>query len=368
MLVAPMLVLGIAVSVCLSVAACGSVSPAGDSGGRLRVVAAENFWGSIAAQLGGKEVAIQSIIVNPETDPHGYEPTAEDARSMAGAQMAIVNGIGYDEWASHLLAADPSSGRTVLDVGKLLGLERGENPHQWYSPAHVRTVIARITADYDKLRPADASYFDGRRKEFESRELARYRVLIGQIRARYRGVPVGYSESIFQPLGQALGLTLLTPYSFAKAIAEGAEVTARDRQVVDGQAQLGQIKVWVLNSQNIAPDVQRVDQLARAAHIPIVTLTETLSPASASFEQWQVAQLERLERALHAATGRCALPRSSCVAPARASEPAPLRRCGVRSTWRLAPANSWPCWDPTGAASPHCSRRYSASCTRPPAR
>ena len=65
-----------------------------------------------------------------------------------------------------------------------------------------------------------------------------------------------------------------------------------------------QIKVWVYNSQNATPDVQRVNQLARAAHIPITTITETLSPASATFEQWQVAELRSLQQALHQATGR----------------------------------------------------------------
>jgi zinc/manganese transport system substrate-binding protein len=285
-------------------AGCGSQGSASSGSVKLQVVAAENFWGSIAAQLGGEQVAVRSIIVNPSTDPHSYEPTAADARTMAGARLAIVNGIGYDTWASRLLAANPSSGRAVLDVGSLLGLKQGDNPHQWYSPAHVHAVIDQIVADYDRLSPADASYFAQRKKNFETSGLGRYDGLIAQIRARYKGVPVGYSESIFQPLGQALGLKLLTPYSFAKAIAEGTEVTAQDKQTVDRQASAREIKVWVFNSQNVTPDVQRVNQLARAAHVPIATVTETLSPASASFEQWQVAQLEGLERALHAATGR----------------------------------------------------------------
>ena len=128
--------------------------------------------------------------------------------------------------------------------------------------------------------------------------------MIATIRARYAGVPVGYSESIFQPLGEALGLKLLTPYSFAKAIAEGTDVSAADKQTVDTQAQKRLIKVWVYNSQNATPDVQRVNQLARAAHIPITTITETLSPASATFEQWQVAELQNLQQALHQATGK----------------------------------------------------------------
>ena len=81
-------------------------------------------------------------------------------------------------------------------------------------------------------------------------------------------------------------------------------MSAQDKQTVDSQAQLRQIKVWVFNSQNVTPDVQRVNELARAAHVPVATVTETLSPASDTFEQWQVAQLERLRSALHEATGR----------------------------------------------------------------
>ena len=117
-------------------------------------------------------------------------------------------------------------------------------------------------------------------------------------------MPVGYSESIFQPLGEDLGLKLLTPYSFTKAIAEGTDVTAQDKQTVDMQAHDRLIKVWIFNSQNVTPDVQRVNQIAREQQIPIATVTETLSPASDSFEQWQVAELEGLLRALRRATGR----------------------------------------------------------------
>ncbi|MFZ2112792.1 MAG: zinc ABC transporter substrate-binding protein [Solirubrobacteraceae bacterium] len=289
----------------IALAGCGSAEPSAERvSGKLQVVAAENFWGSIAVQLGGQDVEVRSIIVNPNTDPHSYEPTAANARTIASAQMTIVNGIGYDEWASRLLSADPGNGRVQLDVGNLLGLEAGDNPHQWYSPAHVHAVIDQIVADYDKLRPADASYFAQRKSAFETVGLARYNALLKQIRARYTGVPVGYSESIFQPLGEALGLKLLTPYSFAKAIAEGTEVSAQDKQTVDRQASDRQIDVWVFNSQNVTPDVQRVGELARAANIPIATVTETLSPASDSFQQWQVAELEELERALHKATGR----------------------------------------------------------------
>jgi zinc/manganese transport system substrate-binding protein len=282
----------------------GQGTIAGPGSGPLRVAAAENFWGSIAGQLGGSRVQVQSIIVNPNTDPHSYEPTAQDARTMAGAQLAIVNGVGYDKWAPKLLEASPVSGRVVLNVGDLLGVKDGGNPHLWYYPADVRAVIARIASDYQRLDPADAGYFATRRQEFETRGLARYDELRAQIKARYSGVPIGYSESIFQGLGEDVGVKLLTPHSFVKAIAEGTEVTAEDKRTVDRQAERREIKVWVFNSQNVNPDVQRVNGIAKATGTPIATVTETLSPVSDSFEQWQAAELEGLMNALHAATGR----------------------------------------------------------------
>jgi zinc/manganese transport system substrate-binding protein len=273
-------------------------------GGPIEVVAAENFWGSIASQLGGERVHVTSIITNPATDPHDYEPTSVDARTMAGAKLAIVNGIGYDGWAPKLIAANPVGGRLVLTVGDVVGVKAGGNPHRWYSPANVQQVIRAIVADYKQLAPSSASYFQRRAATFESHGLARYKRLLATIKHRYRGVPVGASESIFQPLAQALGLKLLTPTTFLKAISEGADPTARDLTTIDRQVAQRRIKVWVFNSQNSTPDVQRITDAARKRRIPVTTITETLVPASATFQAWQSSQLEALQRALHQATGR----------------------------------------------------------------
>jgi zinc/manganese transport system substrate-binding protein len=297
----------IIVSVLLAAAA--ALSAAVDVGaqsrsGQLEVVAAENFWGSIAAQLGGDRVRVTSIITNPATDPHDYEPTSVDARTMAGAKLAIVNGIGYDGWAAKLLDANPVQGRIVLDVGDLVGVKAGGNPHRWYSPANVEQVIRAIVADYSKLDPQNARYYEQQQARFESRGLARYKRLLATIRHRFHGVPVGASESIFAPLAQALGLRLLTPARFLDAISEGTDPTAADLTTIDSQIASRQIKVWVYNSQNSTPDVKRITDAARKRHIPITTITETLSPASATFQAWQSQQLEALQRALHAATGR----------------------------------------------------------------
>jgi len=292
--------------VVLAAAGCASTATTDTNGTApaFRVVAAENFWGSIAKQLAGPRVAVTSIIVDPSTDPHDYSPTAADARTMAAANVAIVNGLGYDSWASRLIAANPVSDRTVLDVGDLLGLKDGDNPHQWYSPGSVQKVVDAISAAYRKTDPARAKYFAAQKRHFESVSLADYNALRADLRRRFAGVPVGYSESIFQPLGTDLRLRLVTPYSFTNAVTEGTEISAKDKQAVERQAQRHLIDVWVFNSQNVTPDIQRINAISKQNHIPVATVTETLSPASSSFEQWQVAQLRRLMAALHRATGR----------------------------------------------------------------
>ncbi len=268
------------------------------------MVAAENFWGSIASQLGGIHAQVTSIIVNPNVDPHSYEPTVRDARALARAQLVVANGVGYDSWVGELLAADQPK-PALLDVGRLLGVADGGNPHRWYDPADVQRVVGQITADLQRADPADRAYFSAQRAWFVHVGLAPYESAIASIRAAYAGTPVGASESIFAMLAPALGLDLVTPPSFLKAISEGTDVSASDKETIDRQIRGHQIKIYVYNSQNVTPDVQAQLDEVKAEHIPVATITETLTPASASFQGWQTRQLLGIRAALaQAASGR----------------------------------------------------------------
>ncbi len=298
-----------AVLAALALAGCSTkpnTASAGASGGStvIDVVAAENFWGSLAEQLGGSHVKVTSIINNPDADPHDYEPTAADGRVIAAAKLVIINGVGYDAWATKLADANPSSARTTLTVGDLVGAKDGDNPHRWYNPDDVRKVIDQITADYKKIDPADAGFFDTQHSSVLSTNLKTYFDTISQIKTNYAGTPVGASESIFAMLSPALGLNLLTPPSFLTAISEGSDPTAADKATIDAQIKNKQIKVYVYNSQNATPDVQAQVDAAKKAGIPVSTITETMTRAGASFQDWQVAQLTALKQALGQATGK----------------------------------------------------------------
>jgi len=288
----------IAVTAC-STAAGGVTSARGSH--VVLVAAAENFWGSIAAQIGGRHAHVVSIITSPTADPHIYEPTAADARTIAQSQVVIDNGIGYDPWVARLLAT--GSGQTVLDVGNVVGVSAGGNPHRWYNPADVQAVVSTLVADFSRADPVDRAYFKAQQARFNHIALGRYHALISAIRTKYAGTPVGASESIFAMLAPALGLKLATPVSFLKAISEGTDVTAADKLTIDRQIRDHLIKIYVYNSQNVTHDVQVQLAEARAKDIPTATITETLVPPTSTYQAWQVKQLQGIEAALAKATG-----------------------------------------------------------------
>ena len=311
------LVLKSAVAMCAAALAVGATScsssapnqsPGSSSSGagaaKVQVVATINAWGSIAAQLGGDRIQETSIITNPDTDPHSYEPSAADGRTIADAKIVIVIGIGYDSWADKLLGANPNPQRAVVNVGTTVGVAEGGNPHQWYSPDSVAKVIDAITADYKKTDPNDAGYFDQQHDQYLNQGLANYHDLIATIKSKYAGTPVGASESIFAPLSDALGLNLITPPDFLKAESEGTDPSPADKATIDQQIATKAIKVYVYNTQNSNPDVQAQVKAAKRQNIPVATVTETLSPQNATFQDWQSKQLSGLADALHTGTGK----------------------------------------------------------------
>ena len=258
-----------AMAVMIGLAGCQTSPPkqVSSDAGVITAVASINAWGSILSQLGGTRVMTTSIITNPNTDPHDYEPTPADGRVIADAAVVVENGVGYDTWAAKTVAATGRPGQLVIDVGRVVGVPDGGNPHRWYSPPDVERVADAITADLIHADPRDAAYFTARRHAFEVRALAAYHHLIARIRARYAGTPVGASESIFGPMAQALGLDLITPPAFLKAISEGTDPSARDKTTIDAQLGGRKMKVYVLNRQNETPDVAaQAREAARARH------------------------------------------------------------------------------------------------------
>jgi zinc/manganese transport system substrate-binding protein len=214
------------------------------------------------------------------------------------ARYVVQNGVGYDDWMSKLLAANPEAGRRVYDIGATLGKRPGDNPHLWYNPAYVTMACDHIEADLKALDPRDAAYFTARRAAVAA-AFAGIRGQLAQIHRDHAGQPVASTESIFAYLAAYLGLRLISPPAFMNAVAEGndppvASVVEFEHQLSDRQA-----RVLVYNKQTATALTTSIRELAARNHIPVVGVTETIQPPGASFEQWFSRELAALQQALN---------------------------------------------------------------------
>lgn len=274
-------------------------STSNSNSGVLRVVAAENFWGSLVSQLGGADVQVKSIVTNPNADPHEYESSAADAEAIAEANYVIVNGAGYDQWALELISASNTPGQKVLNVASLLGQGTGSNPHFWYDPYYVRIAVHQMYTDLVSLAPNDTSYFTQQYASLNA-SLAPYYATINQIRAEFNGTQVASTESIFVYMANATGLDLVSPSAFMVAVSEGTDPPVQSITQFTQQLESGQVKVLVYNKQTVTPLTTSMETLATQNKVQVVGITETVVPPDASFQDWMNAELTTLLNALSA--------------------------------------------------------------------
>jgi zinc/manganese transport system substrate-binding protein len=279
----------------------GNLTPQPSTTGKLQIVAAENFWGSLISQLAGTQAQVYTIVKDPNADPHEFESTTADAVAVANANYVIVNGAGYDDWAIKLITANTNPTQKVLNVANLVGAKTGSNPHFWYNPQYVAQTIHQMYLDLVALNQSDTAYFTQQYVNLNS-SLAGYNQLIDQIKQRYAGTEVGATESIFVYLANATGLNLVSPDAFMEAVSEGNDPPAQSIVQFQQQLQSGNVKVLVFNSQTVTPITDEMKTIAQQNNVTQVGITETVIPPTATFQDWMSQQLVTIQNALAAGT------------------------------------------------------------------
>jgi len=280
-----------------ALAGCGSSQPPAIPG-VVRVVAGENFWGNVAAQIGGRHVRVTSMLTSPTADPHLYESDVSNAVAVAEAGVVIENGAGYDDFVSQLLGATSHPGRVVVSAQDVLGATGPDaNPHFWYDVPRVPEVARAIATALTRQEPQYAGAFAAGLAAFDA-SLHPVEAVISLIRRRYPGAPVAYTERVPGYLLAAAGLRVLTPPGFAAAIEDGTDPSPDDTVVMDGLCTGKKIKVLLYNAQVVSAVTQHVQALAQQHHIPVVGVTETMPPSYRSYQAWQLAQAEAILHAL----------------------------------------------------------------------
>jgi ABC-type metal ion transport system, periplasmic component/surface adhesin len=262
----------------------------------IKVVAAENFYGDIVKQIGGKLVKVTSILADPNVDPHEYESNVNDAKAIAAADLVIENSGGYDDWMDKLLAASPNRKRIVLKGFDIATNKLPDNEHIWYSVDNIQIIARSIAGNLKKLDPANAAAFANNLQAF-NKGLDQIRQKIAALQAKYQGTSIGLTETIFLYQTGPLGLKVLTPLEFQKAIAEGNDPPADTIITAEKQIKNKAIKALVYNVQTVSKITTKLQNDAKAAKIPIVAVSETM-PADKNYQSWMLGQLNALEKAL----------------------------------------------------------------------
>ena len=275
--------------------AIGQAIPVAAAETKIAVVAAENFYGDIARQIGGDRVEVATIMNNPDQDPHLFETTPAVVRQLAGAPIVILNGANYDPWMDKLLAAAPRQGRTVINVAELTGRKPGDNPHLWYDPATMPAVATALAETLAKADSTHASDYAARLKTTLA-ALAGVTQRVAQLKAKHAGAAVTATEPVFGPMTEALGLTMRNQ-RFQLAMMNDTEPSARDVAAFESDLKEHKVKVLIYNSQVSEKLTERLRDIAGKAKVPVVGVTETM-PANVSFQDWVLGELDALDKAL----------------------------------------------------------------------
>ena len=265
------------------------------TGGPIKVIAAENFYGGVAQQIGGPQVAVTSVMSNPDQDPHLFEASPSVVRDLTSADLVIYNGADYDPWMAKLLTVATRPGRTVIVAADLVHRQAGDNPHLWYDPGTMPAVAKSIADALAKIDPAHAADYQARLAAF----LAALKPIdekVEAIRKKYAGVPVTASEPVFGYMAAALGFKMRNE-KFQIAIMNDTEPSARDVAAFERDLKEHKVRVMFYNKQASDKIVQHLVELARASSVPVVGVTE-LVPPGMTFQQWMLGELNDTAKAL----------------------------------------------------------------------
>jgi zinc/manganese transport system substrate-binding protein len=263
----------------------------------LAVVAAENFYGDVARQIGGDRVSVVSILSNPDQDPHLFETSPSVVRQLAAAQIVVFNGADYDPWMERLIKVMPKPGHAVIVAADLVHKTAGDNPHLWYDPETMPAVATALAAAFAAADPDHKAGYATRLKAFLA-SLGPMNQKIAEITGKYSGVPVTASEPVFGYMAEALKLKMRNT-RFQIAVMNDTEPSAGDIAAFEHDLKSRNVRVLFYNKQASNNLVQRLVGLARASRIPVVGVTET-EPPGLSYQAWMQSELDATEKALAA--------------------------------------------------------------------
>ncbi len=259
----------------------------------IKIVAAENFYGELSTEIGGKNVDVQSIITNPDADPHLFTTSPSISKALSSAQIIIYNGADYDPWMEQLLKSINNKKVIVINVADLMGVKSGANPHIWYKLDTFPTLARELTKQIKTINPK--AQVDLNLKQFlkENQQVA---IKAHNIKVKHNGVSVTATEPVFGYMASDMGLSM-QGIDFQWKIMNDTEPSPQ--MLASYEALLKDHKVSVLfyNKQVTDSTTKNILKLAQDNKIQIVGVTETM-PKNTKINQWLLEEINNTNTAL----------------------------------------------------------------------
>jgi zinc/manganese transport system substrate-binding protein len=252
------------------------------------IVAAENFYGGVAAKVVGSSANVTSIMSNPNQDPHEFQTDADTAKAVANADIVIYSGLGYDSWMEKLISSQAKPGRVVIKVSDLIGAKDGDNPHIWYDPRTMPALVAKLASVLNK--PDAVAKFSKSMKPLLDE--------IAKLQPKARGVKVTATEPVFGYMAAALGFEMLN-YGLQLSVMNDTDPSFRQMVNFEKSLTTKTARILFCNSQVSNPATQRMQALAKSSGIPVVGVTETQPADATTYVQWMISQLMAVDAALN---------------------------------------------------------------------
>lgn len=285
-------------AVAVPLAAAPIVSASAQTSGKINVIGVENEYADVISQIGGQYVQVQAIETDPNTDPHTFEASPKIAKDIADAQLIVVNGVGYDDWADKIMSASVRPNRKVINVQKLLNLpDNTPNPHLWYDPKTMPAVAKAVADSLATLEPSQAAYFQSNATTFIA-SLAPWNAAIAEFKAQYGNTPVAVTEPVADYMLQAMGFNIVTPFSLQAAIMNGTDPSPQDVSLQNGLFSGQQVKVFAYNQQVTDSLTNSFLEASRKAGIPVVGVYETMPTPGYTYQTWMLAEVAALKKAI----------------------------------------------------------------------
>jgi zinc/manganese transport system substrate-binding protein len=259
------------------------------------IVAAENFYGDVAQQIAVANATVNSIMSNPDQDPHLFEASPSVARLLSGAAIVIYNGADYDPWMTKLLSATRAPSRKVIVVADLVHRKAGDNPHLWYDPPTMPALASTLAGALSERDPAHKSDYDAKLSAFLA-SLQPIDAKLAELRQKFADIPVTATEPVFGYMATALGFKMRNE-RFQIAVMNNAEPRASDVAAFENDLRRHTVRLMFYNSQATDTAARRLLRIAQQSKIPVVGVTET-EPPGKTYQDWMTSELDAIAQAL----------------------------------------------------------------------